>query len=201
MKNRFSFKILSKKDIPLIKEASGWHKFKYGYPVDSQLLEDSITQHLVKEEQDTYVIGCFNKDKLMGINTHVAWERMPFWTFAGLIIKPDDVEQGMMSSIQIYVLSEMLQFNCSLGEKNLRHDWITITQDSTHQARTRHYKIMDPIYEKYTSVDLIVTKPGEPIKYKFLEETLSFPHKKPLVVKMFSLKNELRPTSWLNSLN
>ena len=197
MRNKLSFKIFTNDDIPLINQASKWHLTKYGYPLDQQKLADSVSQHLNKENVETYVIGCFDNDNFIGVNTHVSWEYMPFWTFAGLIIKPDNQSQGVMSNNQIYVLSEMLEFNCKLGEDNSRNEWVTITQDSTHQSRTRHYKIMKNIYDRYSGVDLYEINPDTPNKFK--PPGLAFPHKKPLVVKMFSLKNEYRPNILSNS--
>jgi hypothetical protein len=196
MSNKFNFKILNESDRSLITLASSWQSTKYGYIVDKKVLEDKITMFLSQESIGSYVIGCFNGDELVGINTHVAWKSMPFWSFSGLIIKPDTEKQGIMSSNQISILAQMLEFNCALGEKNSRFEWITVTQDSTHQSRTRHNKIMHEIYKRYTGVDLNIIVPGEPLQYTYLEHVLNFPHSKPLVVKLFSLKNELRPADW-----
>jgi hypothetical protein len=198
MNNKFDFRILKKTDHELITLAANWQSTKYGYTVDKKLIADKTIAVLDQENYESYVIGCFENGELIGINTHVAWKSLPFWSFAGLIIKPDVVKQGIMSSKQISILSQMLEFNCSIGERNLRFDWVTVTQDSTHQLKTRHHKIMNNIYQRYTGVDLNIINPGEPLRYYYLEHVLNFPHKKPLVVKLFSLKNELRPTNWLN---
>lgn len=198
MKNKFSCRILTSIDNSLINTVSNWQTTKYGYAVDSEVLKKKINDCLNKEDHETYVIGCFENEELIGINTHISWQSMPFWSFAGLIIKPDNVIQGIMSTRQTDILAKLLEFNCSIGEKNYRFEWLTVTQDSTRQSRTRHYKIMEDIYNRYTGVDLNVIIPGQPLKYKYLEYLLSFEHKKPLVVKMFSLKNDLRPISWKN---
>lgn len=198
MNTQLYCRLLSSSDITLIKSASVWQTMKYGFAVDPEVSNKKINDCLNKEDQETYVAGCFDKDELIGINTHVAWQSMPFWSFAGLIIKPDNVVQGIMSNRQTAILAKLLEFNCALGEQNERFDWITVTQDSTHQSRTRHYRIMEEIYTRYTGVDLSIIIPGEPHKYKYLEYVLSFAHKKPLVVKMFSLKNELRSANWKN---
>ena len=198
MKNKFNCRILTSTDDSLISISSNWQTTKYGYAIDPAVFKKKLDDCLNKEDQGTYVVGCFDNDELIGINTHIAWQSMPFWSFAGLIIKPDNVIQGIMSTRQTAILAKLLEFNCSLGEKNSRFEWLTVTQDSTHQTRTRHYKIMEDIYKRYTGVDLNIVMPGQPLKYKYLEYILSFEHKKPLVVKMFSLKNELRPTSWKN---
>jgi hypothetical protein len=201
MSYKFNFKILNESNLNLIELASAWQPTKYGYPVDKEVLKNKITMFLSQEDMGNYVVGCFNGDELVGINTHVSWKSMPFWSFASLIIKPDAGKQGIMTSLQISVLSQMLEFNCSLGENNFRFEWITVTQDSTHQLKTRHNKIMHEIYKRYTGIDLNIIMPGEQLKYTYLEHVLNFPHKKPLVVKLFSLKNELRPTNWINFLN
>jgi hypothetical protein len=196
--NNIDFRILKEDDSHLITLAVDWQSTKYGYPVDKKSTENKIKALISQEEYKNYVVGCFENNKLIGINTHVSWKSLPFWSFSGLIIKPDVVNQGIMSSKQISILSQMLEFNCSIGEKNLRFDWITVTQDSTHQLKTRHHKIMDTIYQRYTGVDLNIITPGESPQYHYLEHVLNSPHTKPLVVKMFSLKNELRSTNWIN---
>ena len=117
MSNKFNFRILNDSDLNLIALASSWQATKYGYTVDKKVLEDRIIKFLSQEATGSYAIGCFNGDELIGINTHVAWKALPFWSFSGLIIKPDTEKQGIMSSKQISILAQMLEFNCALGEK------------------------------------------------------------------------------------
>ena len=107
-----------------------------------------------------------------------------------------------MSTRQTSILASLLKFNCSQGELNERYDWFTVTQDSTKMRKTRHFKIMDDIYDRYTGVDLDVVQPGAPLKWPYLEKLVGDrPFKNPLVIKMFSLKNDLRPNSWVNTLH
>lgn len=190
---------LNENDVYLIKDAVKWQTHKYGYPVNFGEVEKEYIAELKNYEKQRYIIGCFENDNCVGLNLHAAWENFPFWSFASLIIKPDENIQGLMTEKQINVLASLVQYNCNIGEQNGRFDWFVVTQDSTLMRRTRHFKIMEDIYLRYEGIDIDVVKPGEPFKWHYLKKLIANrPFKNPLVIKMFYLKNHIRPNSWHN---
>ena len=199
MSHNLKCRILDTTDLSDIQTAIHWQTHKYGYPMNHDEISKNFS-FIVDGRSNGYLIGCYDGNQIIGINYHAPCTAMPFWSFASLIIKPNDNMQGIMTNRQTDILATLLEFNCALGESNNRYDWLTVTQDSTKMRKTRHYKIMDKIYDRYTGVDLDVVKPGEEFKWPYVGKLLgtkSF--KNPLVIKMFSLKNHLRPTSWMNS--
>ena len=188
-------RILTTNDHALVNEAVSWHDSRYGHKLDKDRLELDLIDFLSRTNQD-YVVGCFDDSNLVGINSHKAWEIAPFWTFGRLFIKPSDQGQGIMTKYQLSVTKILSEFNCELGEKNKRYDWFTVSLDSSKTDKPRDSIFLEDVYKRYNVNHMYRYNPDEDCQWGMFNGIYNKnlnPHKRPILLRMLSLKNELRP--------
>lgn len=181
-------------DLDLLRQALQWHSTKYGFKFDQEKLYETFVNFIEKGRHD-YVTACFKDDEILAVNTHKSWDSAPFWTFGRLIVKPTDRGQGIMTEEQLRITQCLTDYNCELAESEGRYDWFIVSQDSSKTKNPRDAIVLKNVYPRYNVNCMYKYMPGEICPWKTFNAIYSQemnPHKKPLILRMFSLKDEFR---------
>lgn len=193
----FSFKILTSNDHDILDEALSWHYIRYGYEVDKSK-EKQIYKSFLNDNgnYDSCLIACFDANgNIVAVNSHTVWKITPWWTFGRLTIKQDNGYQGPMTKNQLLIAKKLVEFNCKLAEDNYRYDWWVVSLDSRKSKMQRNLIFLDDVYKRYNESIAHIYQPGESTTwtmFKNIFDSEKNPHKKPLILRQFSLKNEYR---------
>lgn len=188
-------RILNSDDMSFIKETVSWHNTKYGYEINKDAALDELSRHLY-EKTNIKLIGCFENNNILGICSYALWTLSPFWTLGRLAVKPPETGQGSMTTYQLSTARVMIEYCCTLGETENRYDWFSVANDSSRSVKPRDEILLKNVYARYNVNNLYTYEPGKICPWPMFNtifDTTKNSFKRPLTLRMYSLKNELRP--------